>query len=76
MDDERLIHSFRKNGIEEIQIRTGSFNGKELIDIRSFMEGPEGMKPTRKGVALLVDLFPELEKGIKKLADALTKKGD
>ncbi|MDP8217343.1 MAG: transcriptional coactivator p15/PC4 family protein [Candidatus Theseobacter exili] len=65
MENEKLIYKFKKNYLEDVCIMMGDYNGKSLIDIRSFInDGKSEMKPTRKGISIRADLISELRKGI------------
>lgn len=70
--DNRLIHSFPKNALEEIRVSLNVFRGKQYIDIRTFYKGDDGdFHPSKKGVTLAPDLLSDLEESIKKLSEAL-----
>lgn len=74
-DMSEVISTFSKNALEEIRVGITEFKGKKLIDLRSWYDpgGGEERKPTRKGLTLSVDLFPELKKAILALEQALIK---
>ena len=59
--DETLVRVIEKGASGRIHIRLSKFRDKDYLDIRNFYEGEEGeWLPTRKGVAVPVDLYPEL----------------
>ena len=48
-----------------IHIRLSKFRDRDYLDIRNFYETDEGeWKPTRKGIAIPVDLYDELMAGL------------
>ena len=65
MADERIVHEFRKGAGEIVRSTIGEYRGRKTIGIRIFYEDVAGeWKPTRKGITLTSDLFPELQKAI------------
>jgi hypothetical protein len=59
--DEVLVRVIEKGMSGRIHIRLSKFRDKDYLDIRNFYEGDDGQwLPTRKGVAVPVDLYPEL----------------
>ncbi len=72
-----VIASFEKNSFEEVRISLTEFKGKKLIDIRVYYqpEGEEEMRPTKKGITISPEKFPELQKGLATLEKALKEKG-
>ena len=72
-----LIARFEKNSFEEVRISLTEFKGKELIDIRVYYqpEGEEEMRPTKKGITISPEKFPELQKGLIALEKILKAKG-
>src|SRR5437899_1189956 len=62
---DTLISRIRKNASEEIWVALGTFEGRDLLDIRAYFRGLDGFRPTRKGVAVGVKKLGELR-------DALT----
>lgn len=72
MAENRLIHAFQKNALEEIRVSLNVFRGKEYIDIRIFYKGDDGeYHPSKKGVTLSPDLLSDLQEALKKLEEAL-----
>ena len=71
-----VIARFEKNSFEEVRISLTEFKGKELIDIRVYYqpEGEEEMRPTKKGITISPEKFPELQKGLAALEKALKAK--
>lgn len=73
-----VIASFAKNSFEEVRISLTEFKGKELIDLRVYYQ-PDGeeeeMRPTKKGITISSEKFPELKKGLLALEKVLQEKG-
>ncbi len=70
--EPQIVHSFPKNPLEEVRSSVTFFKGKQYVDIRIYYKGDDGdFHPSKKGVTLSVDLFPELEAGMQKLKEAL-----
>ncbi|MGD9506855.1 MAG: transcriptional coactivator p15/PC4 family protein [Syntrophobacteraceae bacterium] len=72
--DGQIIHSFPKNALEEIRISLSSYKGKQYIDFRVYYKADDGeFRPSKKGMTIAPDLFPEMEEAMKKLRDALNE---
>lgn len=73
-----VIASFPKNSFEEVRISLTEFKGKELIDLRVYYQpdGEEEMRPTKKGITISLEKFPELKKGLLTLEKVLQEKGE
>ena len=64
-DDRKILHSFKRNREETLQVSLSNFKGKTYIDIRLFYEPSEGeLAPTKKGVTLTPELWDEFRAGI------------
>jgi hypothetical protein len=67
-DQEKIIYQFEKNERETVKLRTSVFKGKEYVDLRLYIKGPDGDEiPTKKGVNLPIEKISELKKAISKL---------
>ena len=63
--DELLVKAIEKGLGSRIHIRLSKFRDRDYLDIRNFYETDEGeWKPTRKGIAVPVDLYDELMAGL------------
>ena len=72
----KLIASFAKNAMEEVQVSLTEYLGRDLVDIRTYYTDDEGeKKPTRKGISLSVDLFPALKDAVLKVEEVLQREG-
>ena len=71
---DQLIASIAKNPDEEIRVSLREYKGHPFIDIRVYWKPPEGEPgPTKKGVTLHPEFFPELKKAMETLEAALIK---
>ena len=69
----KTIYTWRKNAGEEVRVSLEEYKGLELLDIRAYTLPTAGReaKPTPKGIAIRVEQFPELMKGIEKVKKEL-----
>lgn len=66
------VFEFDKNSVEKVRVSLTVYKGHELVDIRVYYKNDAGeFLPTRKGLSLSVDLFPELLAGIKKAREKI-----
>ena len=72
-----VIASFEKNSMEEVRVSLTEFKGKELIDVRVYYQPEDGeeKRPTKKGITISPEKFPELKKAILAVEKVLQKKG-
>ena len=72
-----VIASFEKNSMEEVRVSLTEFKGKELIDVRVYYQPEDGeeKRPTKKGITISPEKFPELKKAILALEKALQQQG-
>ena len=62
-DTTRLIGAFSKNRREEIRVELSTYRGVGLINVRVWYKGEDGtFLPSKKGLALRLDLLPQLTK--------------
>ena len=71
-----VISQFTKNAVEEVRVSLTEYRGHKLIDLRVYYEPREGGErlPSKKGLTISVDLFPELKKALSELETALIEK--
>jgi len=70
------VYSFQKNALERVEARVREYKGHRLADLRVHFEAADGTwRPTKKGLALSVDLLGELEKAVAALRAAVETKG-
>jgi hypothetical protein len=65
------VHVIPKGPREQIRISLNEYRGFDYIDIRSFYLSDHGYRPSKKGVTLKKDLYPELFRGIMQLGETL-----
>ncbi len=71
---EQVIATIEKNVDEEIRVSLREYKGHSFIDIRVYWKPPDGEPgPTKKGVTLNPDLFPEFKKAVEALEAALVR---
>ena len=59
--DEVLVQAIDKGLGNRIHVRLSRFRDRDYLDIRNFYETDDGeWKPTRKGIAVPVELYDEL----------------
>ena len=59
--EETLVKAIEKGMGARIHIRLSHFQGRDYLDIRNFFETESGeWKPTRKGIAIPVELYDDL----------------
>ena len=69
---DELIAQFEKNATEVVRVSLTEFRGRKLIDLRVYYTDDEGeYRPTRKGIAISVDGYPEFRNAIARLDKVL-----
>lgn len=72
--DDKLVYSFPKNPLEEVRASVTVYKGKQYIDLRIYYKGDDGeFHPSKKGITVSLDLFPELEEAIQKLREVVAE---
>ena len=70
--EPQLVHTFPKNPLEEIRASITVYRGKQYVDLRVYYKGDDGeYHPSKKGVTVSLDLFPELEEAMRKLREVI-----
>lgn len=55
------IATIKKNSREELRVTLDEFRGHHLVNVRIFYDAGEGeMKPGKQGIAVKLELLPEL----------------
>jgi hypothetical protein len=73
--DEVLVRSIDKGLGSRIHIRLSKFRDRDYLDIRNFYEAEDGeWKPTRKGIAVPVDLYDDLMKALTEAKPEIEKR--
>ena len=66
----KLIAEFNKNASEVVRVQLSEYDGKQLLDIRVWVENNKGDSiPTRKGISLRIDQVEALKEAIDKAAE-------
>lgn len=65
------VHVIEKKENEQLRISINEYKGHQYIDIRSFFNTGGEFLPSRKGVTLKVDDYPELLQGVILLGQTL-----
>ncbi len=62
MSEERLVKAIERGPGQQIQVRLATFRGREYLDLRNFYLDEESAewRPTKKGIAIPVELYAEL----------------
>lgn len=70
--EDQLVYTFPKNPLEEVRASVTVFKGKQYVDLRIYYKGDDGeFHPSKKGLTLSLDLFPEIEEAIRKLREVI-----
>lgn len=72
--EERLIKAIERGPGQQIQVRLTTFRGREYLDLRNFyLDENEGWKPTKKGIAVPLELYEELMTALAEAGKAITE---
>lgn len=72
--EPQVVHTFPKNPLEEIRASVTVFKGKQYVDLRVYYKGDDGeYHPSKKGLTLSLDLFPDLEESMRKLREVIVE---
>ncbi|MBP8645295.1 MAG: transcriptional coactivator p15/PC4 family protein [Syntrophobacteraceae bacterium] len=72
--ENETVYSFPKNPLEEVRAGVTVFRGKQYVDLRIYYKGDDGeFHPSKKGLTLSIELFPELEEAVKKLREVVAE---
>lgn len=74
---EQVVDVFQKNTQEEVRALLKTYMGHRLVDMRVYVdsEGKAERIPTKKGLCISVELFPELKAAVGKLEAAIIHAG-
>ena len=73
----QTIAEIEKNTLEKIVASMGEYKDKQRIDIRVYFQpdaGPDNWKPTKKGINISLDSWPEFKGLVEKVDQAISKK--
>jgi predicted phosphoadenosine phosphosulfate sulfurtransferase len=72
---DEVIAQFEKNATEVVRVALTEYRGHKLIDVRVYYSDDEGQyRPTKKGVSLSVDLYPDFKKALHALEQAMLER--
>lgn len=57
---DRVVATLSKNSREEIRVTIGAFNGRPILNLRTWFLADDGAMRPGKGLACRLDLLPEL----------------
>ena len=69
--EDKVIEIFNKNAREKVRVMLTTYQGRDLIDIRSCVEGENGLVPTRKGITISIELIGKLKDCLEKALGTL-----
>lgn len=70
--EEKLIRAFDRGAGQQLQVRLVTFRGREYLDLRNFyLDENDEWKPTRKGIAIPLELYDELMAALKEVGETL-----
>ena len=70
----KLIAEFNKNASEVVRIQLTEYDGKQLLDIRIWVQNDKGdFIPTRKGITIRTEQVNSLKQAIEKAAEKCEK---
>jgi hypothetical protein len=66
----------KKNSMEELRVELTEFNGHRLVAFRVFSDWKgDGMRATRKGITVSIDLLQEVIEALQEAQGALSDDG-
>ena len=72
---DELIEQFEKNATEVVRVSLTEYRGRKLVDVRVYYSDSEGQyHPTKKGVSLSVDVYPDFKRAMLALEKVLLER--
>ena len=72
---DELIAQFEKNATEVVRVSLTEYRGRKLVDVRVYYSDDEGQyRPTKKGVSLSVDVYPDFKRALLDLEKILLER--
>ncbi|MGQ9477860.1 MAG: transcriptional coactivator p15/PC4 family protein [Candidatus Bipolaricaulia bacterium] len=72
LTEERLIKAFDRGAGQQLQVRLVTFRGREYLDLRNFyLDENDEWKPTRKGIAIPLELYDDLMAALNEVGEIL-----
>lgn len=70
------VASIRKNAREELRVSVETFKGVPLVNLRVWFQAEDGdMRPGKQGVALRVELLPDLRQALERAESEAERQG-
>ncbi len=73
MSGEFIVASWPRNSRETIIVKLGEYQGNAVVDVRTWFDGGDGLRPGRSGITLAVKHLPALATAITKAAALATE---
>jgi len=73
-DLEEPFVLFKKNAREAVGVACTEWKGESRVDLRIYVQaiGEEELVPTKKGISIPLELFPEVLEGVRRLGDVMS----
>jgi len=72
---DELIAQFEKNATEVVRVSLTEYRGRKLLDVRVYYSDDEGQyRPTKKGVSLSVEVYPDFKRALLELEKILLER--
>ena len=72
---DELIVQFAKNATEVVRVSLTEYRGRKLVDVRVYYTDDAGeYRPTKKGVSLSVEVYPEFKRAMLALEKILLER--
>lgn len=70
-----IIKEIQKNKRETFRVSIEEYRGRRFVDCRAYYRDAEGtLKPTKKGIALNMEILDEAIQALQEAANVLTEK--
>ena len=75
MTAETLIAEWPKNARETLRVRLDEYQGRAIVDVRTWFDDGGTLRPGRAGLTLAVRHLPELAEALAKALETATASG-
>ena len=64
--EDQILYKFSRGNDESVLFTLREYKERKYLDLRIFFrpKNEDELRPTKKGITIAVDLFPDLKKGI------------
>ena len=68
------IALFKKNAREAVGVACTEWKGEARVDLRIYVQAidEDGLVPTKKGVGIPIEIFPQVLEGVRQLGDVMS----